>query len=191
MAEFICDRLLKAYEVVKTARLTPTQRAAFSEIFDSIADYIEGVTRPTPAPSEFVTETWTDDELWQIVNEFDDRTSPEEYPEMVMLNEAEFRDFLDRGRTGLRARIAELELIRDSHSRDTLQALLEKQAHKAQLATYREALEASQKALAMMISPDAIKSTTVASAFATATEVEAKARATLSQEQAQDGGSRG
>mgnify|MGYP001760000655 CR=1 FL=1 len=65
---------------------------------------------------EKAMETWTDDELWQIVNEFDDRTSPEDYPEMVMLNEAEFRDFLERGRTALQAdnaakdaRIKELE----------------------------------------------------------------------------------
>lgn len=63
-------------------------------------------TRPA-APAEDL-ETWTDDELWQIINEFDDRTSPEEYPEMIMLNEAEFRGFLERGRAALQAENAAL-----------------------------------------------------------------------------------
>lgn len=39
----------------------------------------------------------------------------------------------------LTARVNELELIRDSHSRDTLQALREKQALETQLATAKEA----------------------------------------------------
>lgn len=66
-------------------------------------------TSTRPAAPVKGLETWTDDELWQIVNEFDDRTSPEDYPEMIMLNEAEFRDFLDRGRALLRADNAALK----------------------------------------------------------------------------------
>jgi hypothetical protein len=42
-----------------------------------------------------------------------------------------------------------------------------------------EAMEAAQSALAMMIAPDAIKKTTVANAFATATAAESKVRAAL------------
>ncbi|MFC7067401.1 hypothetical protein [Brucella rhizosphaerae] len=41
----------------------------------------------------------------------------------------------------LTARVKELELIRDSHSRDTLQALLEKQALETQLTAARKALD--------------------------------------------------
>lgn len=80
-----------------------------------------------PAAPVETPETWTDDELWQIVNEFDDRTSPEDYPEMVMLNEAEFRDFLDRGRAASQAIITQLhkELsCRDALIKDHLGKIL-------------------------------------------------------------------
>ncbi|MBP0492214.1 hypothetical protein [Roseomonas indoligenes] len=42
-----------------------------------------------------------------------------------------------------------------------------------------EALRAAQKALAMIVSPDAIKQTTTMSAFAAATAAEVQARAAL------------
>lgn len=45
------DKLLKAYEVVKTSRLTPEQHEAFAVIFDAFADFMEETTRPV-APVE-------------------------------------------------------------------------------------------------------------------------------------------
>lgn len=82
------------------------QRQMLEQTRKSFAENNVALSRPA-GPVEDL-ETWTDDELWQIVNEFDDRTSPEEYPEMIMLNEAEFRDFLERGRAVLQAENAAL-----------------------------------------------------------------------------------
>ncbi|KAB2680525.1 MazG-like family protein [Brucella tritici] len=41
IAKFDRDRLLNAYEVVKTSRLTPDQHAAFNEIIDAFVDFME------------------------------------------------------------------------------------------------------------------------------------------------------
>ena len=82
------------------------QRQLLEQTRKSFAENNVALSRPAELVEDL--ETWTDDELWQIVNEFDDRTSPEEYPEMIMLNEAEFRDFLERGRAALQAENAAL-----------------------------------------------------------------------------------
>ena len=55
-------------------------------------------------------------------------------------------------------------------------------AKDSEMAEARAALEVCQRAIAMMISPDAIGQTSVANAFAAATEAEARARTVLSRE---------
>ncbi|CUW44432.1 hypothetical protein B3286c1_1764 [Brucella vulpis] len=57
------DRLLRAYEVVKTAQLTPEQNAAFSVIFDAFADYMEEITCPTPVNANPLASNPVDDKI--------------------------------------------------------------------------------------------------------------------------------
>lgn len=52
---------------------------------------------------------------------------------------------LQANNAALTARVKELELIRDSHSRDTLQALLEKQALETQLAAAKDLVSRAQE----------------------------------------------
>lgn len=64
--------------------------------------------------------------------------------------------------------------LADANTKDT--------AKDSEMAEARAALEVCQRAIAMMISPDAIRQTSVANAFAAATEAEARARTVLSRE---------
>ena len=50
----------------------------------------------TPEPAGDVVEAESVDDLWLELNERDDRTSPEEYPEMCLINYDEFCDFIAR-----------------------------------------------------------------------------------------------
>lgn len=53
----------------------------------------------------------TAEALWQEMVEWDDRTSPEEYPEMAMLTFEEFADFLNRHRQATLEEAAKVALF--------------------------------------------------------------------------------
>lgn len=75
---------------------------------------------PNPIPMSIVVgqddRPTTAEALWQEMVEWDDRTSPEEYPEMAMLTFEEFADFLSRHAESARRKAIE-EALQALHER--------------------------------------------------------------------------
>lgn len=81
----IIDRLKEACNGHPTAKIPWPHRL----LHDAIAE-IERLQRPAITFEELARDAWTD-----LVDK-DDRTSPEEYPDMALITAEELREFMER-----------------------------------------------------------------------------------------------